>query len=170
MESKPNSRLRNVPGAWRRSKVSPDPDVLAEVASQRYVAARLLNFATLHGELTVAATRSRSVGKVSTIFAGAPPLGSRRIPSTATPTRLMRPVRFGSDADARCEASRIKADAAPAKLADRIARLAPWTGRIEELALLPKLDAAEIQAARDTMAELVTDTGCCTTAITATNL
>lgn len=194
--------------ADRRSKISPDPDVLAEadeidrlvaeagaelkatrdlvgleaehtdvgalvrrlraeaganadVAPKRDVAARLRDFARLHGELTVAARQisesregvdDRRRRAAATLAANAVDGNADALADAVDAARAL-----GTDADARFEAMRSKADATTTKLADLIARLAPWSGRIEELARLPRMDATEIQAARDAMAGLATD-------------
>lgn len=133
----------------------------ADAAPQRDIAARLRNFARLHGELMVASRQilesregvdDRRRRAAATLAANAVDSNADALAEAVEAARAL-----GTDADARCEATRSKADAAATKLADLIARLAPWTGRIEELVRLPRVDATEIQAARDAMAGLTTD-------------
>lgn len=133
----------------------------ADAAPQREVAARLRNFARLHGEMTVAARQisesregveERRRRAAATLKANAVENNANVLAEAVDAARAL-----GTDADARCEATRTKAEAAATKLTDLLARLMPWAGGIEELARLPRVDAAEIQAARDAMTGLATD-------------
>ena len=64
---------------------------------------------------------------------------------------------LGADADARCDAARGRLEGARRAAADALARLAPWTGEADALARLPRVDATEIQEARDALAALLAD-------------
>jgi len=64
---------------------------------------------------------------------------------------------LGADADTRCDAARGRLDGAARSAADALARLAPWTGDADALARLPKVDATEVQEARDALAVLLVD-------------
>jgi len=133
----------------------------ADAAPQRDVAARLRDFAKLHGELMVAARQisesregidDRRRRAAATLDTNAADSNADTLADAVDAARSL-----GTDADTRCEATRRKADAAAAKLADLLARLTPWTGRIEELTRLPWVSATEIQAARDAAAGLAAD-------------
>lgn len=133
----------------------------ADAAPPRDVAARLRELSSTHGELTVASRQ---------IFQSREGVEDRRRRAAATLkanpvddhtdaiTNAVDAARaLGTEVDARCEATRSKVDVAEAKLMDLAARLKPWRGHIGELARLPRVDATEIQAERDTVIELTTE-------------
>jgi len=64
---------------------------------------------------------------------------------------------LGADVDSRCDAARGRLEGATRSAADALARLAPWTGDADALARLPKVDASEVQDARDALAALLVD-------------
>lgn len=130
----------------------------ADAAPKRDIAARLREFAKLHGELLAAGRQisesregvdDRRRRAAATLQTNAVDGSTEALVAAVDAARAL-----GSDADARCEATRSKADATAKKLEDLIARLAPWTGRIEELSRLPKVNASEIEDARDALAGL----------------
>lgn len=64
---------------------------------------------------------------------------------------------LGADADARCDALRVKLDGATRRADAALARLAPWTGDGDALACLPRVDDSEVHEARDALAALVAE-------------
>lgn len=62
---------------------------------------------------------------------------------------------LGRDADARVEVARRRAEASSAAIVPLLRRLAPWSGTIDELLKLPRLDEREIEAAREGLAEIL---------------
>lgn len=64
---------------------------------------------------------------------------------------------LGVDADARCASAQRRADAAASSLEDALARLAPWTGNAQALAVLPRLTRDEIDEARTVLSEIAAE-------------
>lgn len=64
---------------------------------------------------------------------------------------------LGADADARCDALRVKLDGATRQADAALARLAPWTGDGDALACLPRVNDSEVHEARDALAALVAE-------------
>ena len=64
---------------------------------------------------------------------------------------------LGADADARCDALRVKLDGATRRADAALARLAPWTGDGDALACLPRVEDSEVHEARDALAALVAE-------------
>lgn len=145
--------------AVRRLRAEAGPN--ADAAPPRELAARLRGLSRIDGEQRLAARqlqderqriderRGRAEAAIAANIVGDA--------DDALATAVDEARALGADADSRCDAARGRLDVAKRSAADALARLAPWTGDADALARLPRVDATEIQEARDALAALVAD-------------
>ncbi|EXS68220.1 ATP-binding protein [Sphingobium sp. Ant17] len=143
----------------RRLRAEAGPN--ADAAPPRELAARLRELSRVDGEQRLAARQiederqrieERRGRAEATLAANVVGDAADALASAVDEARAL-----GADADARCYAVRGSLDSAARNAAEALARLVPWTGDATALACLPKVDATEIQEARDALATLLTD-------------
>jgi uncharacterized protein YhaN len=130
----------------------------ADAAPQRPVAARLRELARVHGELQAAARQiAESREDIDARLARAKAKLAEQLVEDASGSFIeaVDAARaLGADADARCESARRRAATAATLTISSLARLAPWTGDISDLAKLPIIDTREINDSRDALAQV----------------
>lgn len=143
----------------RRLRAEAGPN--ADAAPPRELAARLRDLARVDGEQRLAERqiederrrieerRGRAEASLSVNVVGD---SADALTSAVDEARAL-----GTDVDSRCDAARGRLDGAGRRASDALARLAPWAGGADALARLPKVDATEIQEARDALAALLAD-------------
>ena len=143
----------------RRLRAEAGPN--ADAAPPRELAARLRDLARVDGEQRLAERqiederrrieerRGRAEASLSVNVVGD---AADALTSAVDEARAL-----GTDVDSRCDAARGRLDGAGRRASDALARLAPWAGGADALARLPKVDATEIQEARDALAALLAD-------------
>ena len=153
------TELADATVAVRRLRTEAGPN--ADAAPPRDLAARLRELARVDGEQRLTARqiederqrieerRSRAEAALAANVVG------DAADALASAVDLARAL--GADADSRCDAARGRLEGARRAAADALARLAPWAGDADALARLPRVDAAEIQEARDALAALLAE-------------
>jgi uncharacterized protein YhaN len=143
----------------RRLRAEAGPN--ADAAPPRELAARLRELARVNGEQRLAARqiederqrieerRDRAETALAANVVGG---ATDALASAVDEARAL-----GADVDTRCDAARGRLDGAARSAADALARLAPWAGDANALTRLPKVDATEIQEAREALATLLAD-------------
>lgn len=143
----------------RRLRAEAGPN--ADAAPPRELAARLRGLSRVDGEQRLAARQvederqrieERRGRAEAALAANAVGHAADALASAVDEARAL-----GADADTRCDSARGRLDAARRSVDDALARLVPWTGDADALARLPKVDATEIQEARDGLAVLLVD-------------
>ncbi len=133
----------------------------ADAAPTRVIATRLRDLAQKHAETTAAKAQieesrteleeRRRLATVRLEAAGTEEAAEALIDAVDAGRAL------GADADVRCETARRAADAAGRTVPFALARLAPWTGTIEDLRRLPRVATAETEQAREEVSELAAE-------------
>lgn len=133
----------------------------ADTAPARAVATRLRELARIHGELLVSGreiAQSREDIEERRTRAKAKLAGEAIEEASVALIDAVDAARaLGADADARCEATKQKADSTADSVPIGIARLAPWTGEVTSLLKLSFIGASEVDSARNAFAEIAAE-------------
>ncbi len=141
----------------RRLRAEAGPN--ADAAPPRELAARLRELSRVDGEQRLAARQvederqrveERRDRAEAALAANVVDDSANALASAVDEARAL-----GAEADSRCDAARGRLDGTRRSAADALARLAPWTGDADALARRPRVDATEIQEARDALAALL---------------
>lgn len=141
----------------RRLRLEAGPN--ADAAPPRELAARLRELSRVDGEQRLAARQIEDErqrvedrrGRAEAALAANVVGDAADVLSSAVDAARA----LGADADTRCDAARARMESAGRGVADALARLAPWTGDADALGRLPKVEAIEVQEARDAMGALL---------------
>lgn len=131
------------------------------VPPSRIISSRLRKLCASHAQDSSALTQIRESEEAfadrKARLAGGLRLGEARSELRSLVIAVDAARALGADLDERCASAGRKTELASTELGRAMARLAPWTGEVEALLILPRISQDEIDAARTALTDLAAE-------------